>query len=253
MPCDYRRCNLNMHALARASGLAPREVFSPGDIPGLIGWWDAAATGTVSLSGQHVTRVENRVPSNLFLRPAGTTGPEYRMNQGVHPAFHWSHSQHGYGFLVSTPGGRTNLSVKHLFMVMSYRNNAVHWADLTSLFVSSDSIFRRSLTGHRVLGHINQNRFFTASYVDQVHKNGVAVGDAVLPLNRDVLHFSTAGIKTGSTATELLVCGIGSRNFGVHSRSWHGDIHEILAFSMQANLSPQDIAAIEGYLQNKWA
>ena len=218
--------------------LRPRATgFNPKSISGLVGWWDASDSATVTLNSGNVSAWADKSGNGRTLsqataanQPAYTTGAVNGRNAIVWP---------------STTNGRT-LGVASAFTVQQY-------AIVCRLGDGGSTLsdFRGLLSAPANIGLLvgsSTANWWPASGSDfpLMRRNGAAEAsiDAApaVPMPLSVLL-----VRSNSAISRQLILG-GERSNT--SRSWWGPICEVLAFSSTLNAAAT--SAVERYLARKW-
>ena len=223
-----------------ASIPAEPTPFAPSDVAGLIGWYDAASSSTLTLNGNEVVGISNRVEGGAGLFAVAEGGPSYEVESAVAnglPALVWPDQDNFKGLWL---GGNANLY--DLFVVLAYRNGATNtFSQYTT--ITTDAAGLTGTTTNRVMGHVGRNHLYGPSIplAMEFRVNGSDINQTILPLPLSVLH-----IKRPAS---FPVAAFGSKN-NKSPRAWRGPVCEVLAFA--APVPADEVAEIEMYLMQKW-
>ncbi len=222
-------------------------VVLPSDIPGLIGWYDASASDTLTVSGGRVTAINNRVSGGLPLKALGTHGTVAPVHDpanalaGGSPALVWAAGE-DCGLDLFHPGlnQAVQAAVSDLFIVCAYKDGIdADFDGYTRLIADgADATICQGQPGSNAIRH--------SSVVTRASKNGAAFAVSVLPLPLSVLRFSA----TDQGLSSFNVSSFGRKESSSLSRSWHGPICEVLAFS--SALTNEDAGTVQQYLNGKY-
>jgi hypothetical protein len=226
---------------------AAELALTPADVAGLVGWFDASATETLTLSASNeVQRVGNRVAGMLDIVPTQWGGPQYEASNAVangHPAIVWPNIGNNKGLWLE---GGLETPCSEIFVVCAYfdgaRNKFLDWitllSDAAAVTGSGQTMCWGAKNSPGLLGNKDPNR---------VSKNGGAFTGTMLPLPLSVLRFSST-----QASNPLTVSAFGATNSGSGSRAWNGPICEVVAYSDQVALNSTEIQGITEYLANKY-
>lgn len=219
------------------------KSFRPSDVPGLIGWYDASQANTITLNGNEITRIDNRVASGRPIEALAYGGPDYVPSHTVAngmPAAVWPQldNQKGLGLGVDA-------SVKHLFVVAAYKNGVEdRFSQYNTIYTDLFGI--SEVSSARVMGTLNASSIFNQAefgVLASVNDRQLTNATTLLPLPLSVLHFSQLG--------PFNISAFGSNNAGSGAnRAWQGCVCEVLAFSLV--IDPSEVQKIKDYLYPKW-
>lgn len=209
--------------------------FNPKSISGLVGWWDASDSATVTLNSGNVSEWADKSGNGRTLsqataanQPAYTTGAVNGRNAIVWPS--------------TTNSCR--LSAASAFTVQQYAIVCRFGAG-----ESSNSGFRGLLSATANIGLLMTNTAWwpaNNSDFNLIRRNGTAEASidavAAVPLPLSVLV-----VRNASALSRQLILGGERTN---DSRSWLGPICEVLAFSSTLNAAAT--SAVERYLAGRW-
>lgn len=231
------------HFQPAAFGSSSAAAFSPSDVAGLIGWFDAQQASSFTIgAANEVTAADNLTGlSGIVASPYG--GPTYAASEPTangHPALVWPSTTNRLGLEQAEDS-----SASEVFIVAAYKDGLDAAFDEYTTFVTSFAGMTAN-TGQRIMGEQSGSGFWTGSFLTSVSINGAAPTASVLPAPLSVLHFS-------APATPILVANIGGRN-GTHEkvRAWQGAICEVLIYSDQVALTTGDVDLVNDYLMQKW-
>lgn len=210
-------------------------------IPGLIGWYDASDASTLTLNGNEVTAMTNRVNGGLGVSRFGALpGPLYDpANQVANgkPALVWTSEDR----CLTLPA---DAHLSELFAVMAYQTGTETLAtDYTTFFSGYTALNQWNVNRMLIEKNSSNMRQFNDVGVKSVSINGAPFGISVLPLPLSVVRFSASDI-----GTSISLASMGYSN----SYGWNGPICEILAWSDQVTLSDTQVTQVETYLKTKW-
>lgn len=247
-------------ALIGVPPVIPTVPIAPSSLSGLIGWWDASITASLTLSGSNVTAIADQSGTSHNLSNAGGGTVTYSATgfNSSYPA--WTFPNSGTGLLYSTPMPMTGGSLTLWYVgtlgvgassiagrIISYAagagsddfNNAASFSmGVGSPFTSVD--FNRNNThagasgisaspaGHRFIVTIDASGNMTF-YVD-----GVAG--------------TPTGVSTGTWASngEIML----GREVGFNADYWYGTQAEV---GMATGFSDSTtVAGLDLHLKNKW-
>ncbi len=233
-------------ALNRQAETGPAP-FSPLDVPGLIGWYDAAEYNSLTIFGSRVTAINNRVPGGLPLKSLGTHGtvaPVYEAANalaGGNPALVWASGEDcGLDLFHPVLNQPVQAPVSELFIVCAYKDGVdADFDGYTRLIAdASDFTICQGQPGSDAIRH--------SSTMKRASKNGDPFSVSVLPLPLSVLRFSAADQGLAS----FNVSSFGRKESASLSRSWHGPICEVLAWNQP--LTQMQVDTVTAELNSKW-
>ncbi|MBY6138092.1 hypothetical protein KUV26_01450 [Leisingera daeponensis] len=210
-------------------------------VNGLIGWYSAKATGTITRgAGEEVISVANLVPGGAALGRLSGGGPVYVASApvaGGRPALVWPDAANARGLTLAS-----DALVREVFAVMAYADGARSAFD-TYNTLTTDLAGLDSSSANRVMGHENNAGIFTASLPPgmTVHLNGGGATTSLLPMPLSVLHIKSA--------SPFALASIGGRNNG-SSRAWRGPVCEVLAYTDA--LDAAGVSRNVSYLKDGW-
>ncbi|MEW2911514.1 hypothetical protein [Leisingera sp. JC11] len=216
----------------------------PGSRPagaGLIGWYSAKATGTITRgAGEEATAVANLVPGGASLSKLSGGGPAYAASEplaGGRPALVWPDAANASGLALAA-----DALVREVFAVMAYADGARGAFDTYNTLIT-DLAGLDSSSVNRVMGQEGNAGVFTSSLPPgmTIHLNGGGATTTLLPMPLSVVHIRSA--------TPFALAAIGGRNNG-SSRAWRGPVCEVLAYSdtLDAGAAGSNVS----YLKDGW-
>lgn len=224
------------------------SAFSPDQIAGLAGWFDASAFDTLTLAGSEVVAMTNRVPNGLNLSKVASGGPAYDpTGAGGLPSLVWPNEPNNKGLALATDAG----GIEELFVVCQYLDgiNGL-WP-----FISLISTYSTTLTNSLALSGFGTAELRSGTQepgvsrlIETASVNSGAFSSTVLPLPLSVMRFN--GRETDSPGPITLAAFGFNLEEPNELRSWRGPICEILAYT--APLTPAHVADVEAYLYAKW-
>jgi len=230
------------------------QAFKPDQIPGLIGWFDAADLNTLTIEADgSVSRVDNKVPGlkpveYLAGHAAAQKGPDYVASDSVTgmPGLRYFGATGSNRMLgLSDNGAPAEAEVSHLFLVARYGNGTEGVFQGYLPFVSPIAGYTSDASNWRCAGHRSRNHLFQgSSYFKTASINGAAFDATVLPLPLSVVHFDGATEPRGSIPVSIVGAD--------RAYSWEGLICEVVAFSALVTLTAEQIVQVESYLTTKW-
>lgn len=225
----------------------PAAVFLPSDVVGLIGWYDASEYSSLTVTGNRVTGISNRVVGGLPLKSLGihgTNAPIYdasNVSARGNPALVWAAGE-DCGLDLFHPGinQQVEAAVSDLFIVCTYKDGIdVDFDGYTRLIAdASDATICQGQPG--------SDKIRSTSLVKRASKNGGDFSATVLPLPLSVLRFSAVDQGLSS----FNVSSFGRKESPSLSRSWQGAICEVLAFSVPVTTDQEQ--QVLGYFKGKW-
>lgn len=216
--------------------------FSPLDVAGTLGWYDAQDFSTFTLgAGDEVTALGNKVPAGAGLVAVAEGGPTYvssHASAGGLPALEWPSADNSKGLWLGA-----DASVHDVYVVLQYKDGLDTTFDNHNT-ITSDVAGLTTTSSNRIMGRWGQSNVYTNVLPSGVtlHINGGGGTVTLLPMPLCVLH-----IKRPTT---WLLTAIGSRNGG-GARAWQGIMCEVLAYNQV--VSAEDDTLIVDYLMNKWS
>lgn len=225
------------YIVAATNAPPPVPQFSPAELPGLTGWYDAQSPQTVTLEGNAVTAIANRVAGpDLTAVPEG--GPEYALGHSVshgRPAFVWPDADTKRGLWFDA-----DHMVHDVFMVLAYRDGVDStFNTYTTMFI--DTAGTTDATVNWLVSKSESPGVFAKPPNSDILINGGPATMTLLPLPLSVLHVRSP------TPFPLRAIGYKYRD---KPRAWRGPICEILTFD--APLVSEGATAITTYLMEKW-
>lgn len=208
---------------------------------GLIGWFSAKATGTITRgAGEEVTAVANLVPGGAGLSKLSGGGPLFAASTplaGGRPALMWPDAASASGLKLAA-----DALVKEVFAVMAYADGLRGAFDTYNTLIT-DLAGLDGSSANRVMGHAGNTGVFAASQPPgmTIHLNGGDATASLLPMPLTVVHIRSA--------SPFALASIGGRNNG-SSRAWRGPVCEVLAYSdaLDANAAGGNVS----YLKDGW-
>ncbi|TRD14316.1 hypothetical protein [Palleronia caenipelagi] len=231
--------------LAAAPGLlaARARTAGPDQVPGLIGWFDAATPETLSLGGADVIANANRVPGGPGLTAVGAGGPAYAPTGGPggRPALLWPDAPNNLGLSLAK-----DAQVAELFVVCQFAGGTTAtWPTYNAVFSSRTAVNECTAVGEIGKSHLAFGN--AGQLVSSVSINGAPFGSAMLPLPLSILHFSAST----ESLPHLTLAAFGFQHAAATlGRSWRGPICEVLAYLTA--LTPNQRAHVQAYLTRKW-
>jgi len=213
--------------------------FSPLDISGCVGWYDAADAGTITEIDSKVSGWDDKsTEENHMVQTSAGERPAYDSSFAVannKPAVVWTGgTQHFDMTSIMTPG--------YCVIVTAYKDG------LDSDFDNFQGLWENTASGIHggLLGFAARNDwwFQTSTQVLESSKNDAAFSSIVLPLPLTVLSVDTAHI-----VNPFIVNAFGY-NDGGSGRGWDGPICEAIFYS--ADPSGAEITSLKSYLYTKW-
>ena len=223
--------------------LRPRAAggFSPKNVPGLIGWWDAADSSTITLNGSTVSQWNDKSTSGFNVSQATAANQPSYVSSSLNgkPGLDWG----------SAEGNTKNLTRSSMPAYSPRDHYVVADYDGANPFGSFTGLFGHSQPFSGASGGTNE--WSGGTHWSLISLNGAANSTALLPvyLSPFLLRatFATSQMALGATITSVFRIG-GWSNTG--ARGWAGKIYEMLIFS--AALSAGEDARVRAYLKNKW-
>lgn len=220
-------------------------VFSPLDIPGLIGWYDVSHTESVITSGDEVTELRNRVPGGTPVVAGPGGGPDYAASEpraNGHPALVWPDSANEKGLVLGF-----DAPCSEVFAVMCYKDGLDatfdHWVTFIANLEGIDG------NGRRTVGTSGSDVLWSTGSPNEARVNGAAPSKTILPLPLSVVRFSAQDHPTAGDPVRIAT--LGGPNKNDPDRAWQGIMCELLAFHAEAPPTEAQIAQIEDYLFQK--
>ncbi len=232
-----------------SAGELPAPVFNPGSISGLVGWWDAAALGTVHLSGSEVTQWDDKSGlGNNMSRPGGATGPSSgtRTKNGLNVLDFVSAQR-------LTPGLATSLGYTAFVVCVQdttpgspFVSTLLHWGTANERGIrigSGTSDVVETAGGIRSTA----GAFVANGTWRQITGEEATAGGGVLRVRDNGAAGSATTTLGGPNAFDNLT--IGAQPGGV--RPLDGAIAEIILYYPMISTTDRDL--VEAYLIAKWA
>ena len=220
---------------------AAEAGFLPTDLSGLLAWYDAQYTDSITLVGGYVSQWDDR------------SGNDYHATQGI-AAYRFEYltnhaPANGYNALRSDASESTSTAdsmdtpdiglCRKVYVVAAYEDGT------QSNVLTFGRLFRNKtdINVTVALSSFNEAFFFTSSRVEELKINGFEYGsDAYqvpLPLSVIEVTFISPGYSDG-----FYLGGYGS------SSSWHGPLGEFIF--TDGTESAEEATQLRDYLYNKW-
>lgn len=221
--------------------------FSPSDIAGLVGWWDASDAATITASGGDVSQWDDKSASGLDVVQAGSNKP--RTGDATQNGLNVLSFASG-DWLKVTPGTPICGSAFSIFVVFRKTGTANTYECFPVTLTAG--------TASRPFDGWDGNRYVfdwtftgaldisTQTAWTQVSAVAVRTGNTYVERKDGAEIFSTSGSGAGGTTSQVIT--IGSRDDGVTLLT--GDVAEILVYDVE--LTGTDLASVENYLRAKW-
>lgn len=246
--------------------------FTPLSISGCVGWFDAAATATISHSSNAVTQWNDKSASGFNLtpltvpqRPLTNTNTQNGLNVITYDGSNDELNLNGPALFKNVPGWSmfavakttTNSSVNAQNIVTVQTNGTVTRAALTvrngnpnsaELFSTARRQDGDSATNVGLGGSAVGTAWFYTSFIGDF-----ATTTGTLYKNGSQIATTGAWCSSGNSSnTNSAALCIGAFDGGSASPSayWQGDIGEVILYN--SALSSGDRVLVETYLANKW-
>jgi len=256
---DMRRVLLGMRDARVAGGGA--ELWTPEDLDGLSGWWDASDNDTLQLSGSSITNWLDKSGNSYHLSQTTTAQAPTKVTDGSlqHARFTATSDQS----IGRTTWVGTNYLSQNTFIVGSMNAAAENVSRMVTQAGSTGNdydagnhyiMLHRDGTNNKIktqyrsataILDVTTNQLFLAETRQTSTTVGVA-GNLILTLN--------ATTNATSTVTSTTLRDMQRIRFGVVIETpllyWDGYISEVII--SPTNLSSENRQKLEGYLAHKW-
>lgn len=214
--------------------------FTPKTLPGLIGWWDANDSASITLNGSNVSEWRDK-SGNGFHVTQGTAADQ--------PAYVASSLNGKAGLSWGTAEGN-RLSLSRATISWEPRvTYVVADFDGANPFGNFSTLFHHAGLMAGALGSTTNQT--GATNWSNLTLNKAASSQVLLP---DILSpffmratLASSALAVGSLSTLSFVIGLWR---GTTTRGWAGSIYEMLVFS--ASLSEAQDSALKAYIKAKW-
>jgi hypothetical protein len=224
--------------------------FSPDEIAGLVGWWDASDVTTITESGGAVSQWNDKSASGNNVVQAGSNKPATAVN-----------TQNGLNVLTFasgdllrvTPSAAIGASAVSIFVVFR-KTGAANTFESFPLTLTAGSAGRPfdGYQGTRITAGFTRSGYTNiatqTSWCQLSMMTYTAAGNVTWLERKDGTQVKTETSTTtwGGTASQVIT--IASRGDGVTKLT--GDVAEILVYDAQ--LTGTDLTDVETYLADKW-
>ncbi|MBI1495416.1 hypothetical protein [Halocynthiibacter styelae] len=227
-------------------GSGQKAAFSPLDIPGLIGWYDASHAESVTVSGSEVTELRNRVPGGAPVVAGPGGGPDYATSEpraNGNPALVWPNSANEKGLVLGF-----DAPCSEVFAVMCYKDGLDtsfdHWVTFIANLEGIDG------NGRRTVGTSGSDVLWSTGSPNKARVNGASPSGTVLPMPLSVVRFSALDHPTPGEPVRIATLGGPNKNDA--DRAWQGIMCELLAFHASSPPTAAQVQQVETWAKQKY-
>jgi hypothetical protein len=217
--------------------LRPRAAggFNPKTIPGLVGWWDASDSSTITLNSGNVSEWRDKSASgNALAQSTAANQPAYvQSSLNGKAGIDWG----------STQGNAKRLGKASTSVAISDHYVVADWDGGASFTSYSGLVTTTGFLAGEILG--GGNTWYASNLWSRLSINGAASAVTALPTVSSPF-LIRATLVTSGTATAIQV----GQWQTLTTRGWAGKIYEVLLFSSE--LSSGNDTAIKRYIAAKW-